>query len=89
MRAKDPSFGNARGVRNLFEQVLVQQANRIASLTEITKETLMEITQEDVLSASKVCHDKPDRKDGFEEMKALMNSLGAGSLKEGQDEQNG
>ncbi|MBE6036135.1 MAG: AAA family ATPase [Clostridiales bacterium] len=42
------SFGNARGVRNLFEQILVNQANRLAALETVTREDLMKITMEDV-----------------------------------------
>jgi len=37
------AFGNARGVRNLFEKVLVQQANRLADAESVTKENLMEL----------------------------------------------
>lgn len=75
----DPiSFGNARGVRNLFEQVLVHQANRLAKTAEITKETLMEITEEDVRNASSVCHDKPERdSDASEEIRALLSAMKA------------
>ena len=48
----DPeTFGNARGVRNLFEKVLVQQSNRLAGLETVTKEDLMLLTKEDVLAA--------------------------------------
>ncbi len=42
------SFGNARGVRNLFEDVLVRQANRLAMESEITAEQLCELRREDV-----------------------------------------
>lgn len=42
------SFGNARGVRNVFENVLVAQANRLASAENITRELLMQITEEDI-----------------------------------------
>ena len=45
------TFGNARGVRNIFEQVLVHQANRLAGLEQVSREALMEITAEDVLMA--------------------------------------
>ena len=45
------SFGNARGVRNLFEKILVQQANRLAQLESVTKEALMLLTREDVQAA--------------------------------------
>ena len=45
------AFGNARGVRNLFEKILVQQANRLSLLNNVTKEQLMTITEADVLAA--------------------------------------
>lgn len=48
----DPvSFGNARGVRNLFERVLVCQANRLAQQETVTREDLMRLTAEDVRQA--------------------------------------
>lgn len=48
----DPvTFGNARGVRNLFERVLVCQANRLAALEQVSREELMTITAEDVSAA--------------------------------------
>ncbi|MBQ2434393.1 MAG: AAA family ATPase, partial [Clostridia bacterium] len=72
------SFGNARGVRNLFEQVLIHQANRLAKETEITKETLMEITEEDVTNAASVCYDKPEKeKDAAQEIQALLTAMKA------------
>ena len=45
------SFGNARGVRNLFEKILVQQANRLATQENVSREDLMTITVEDVKAA--------------------------------------
>ncbi|MCI2058046.1 MAG: AAA family ATPase [Oscillibacter sp.] len=45
------SFGNARGVRNLFERILVHQANRLAALEQVSREDLMHITAADVLAA--------------------------------------
>ncbi|MBQ2061738.1 MAG: AAA family ATPase [Oscillospiraceae bacterium] len=48
----DPNtFGNGRGVRNIFENILVQQNNRLAAMETITREDLMTITQDDVLHA--------------------------------------
>ena len=48
----DPvSFGNARGVRNLFERILVCQANRLAALDQVSREELMTITAQDVSTA--------------------------------------
>ena len=45
-------FGNARGVRNLFEKAIAEQANRLASSGEkLTKETLMLLIKADVLGA--------------------------------------
>ena len=45
------SFGNARGVRNIFERLLVTQANRLSQCESVTKEDLMTITAEDVQAA--------------------------------------
>lgn len=41
-------FGNARGVRNVFERMIVNQANRIVLLEEPTKEQLITLTAQDV-----------------------------------------
>ena len=40
------TFGNARGVRNLFEQILTAQANRLAKMEHFTT-----LTRDDVLHA--------------------------------------
>lgn len=42
------TFGNARGIRNAFEKILLNQANRLVRLEEPTKEQLQEILVEDV-----------------------------------------
>ncbi len=48
-RNKDASsFGNARGVRNIFEQLLTAQCNRLAEQEELTKDDLMRLTVADV-----------------------------------------
>ena len=45
-------FGNARGVRNLFEKAIAAQADRLSQGgEEITKETLMLLTRADLLAA--------------------------------------
>lgn len=44
-------FGNARGVRNLFERAVSAQANRLASDPEITKDDLMLLTADDIRQA--------------------------------------
>lgn len=46
------TFGNARGVRNLFERVLVAQANRLAKTGETTREALMRLTAADIAAAA-------------------------------------
>lgn len=45
---KDKNFGNARFVRNLFEKTLENQATRLASQGQITKELLQEIKADDI-----------------------------------------
>lgn len=45
---KDANFGNGRFVRNLFEKVLQQQANRLASVSNLTTKQLSEITMDDL-----------------------------------------
>ena len=47
----DDSFGNARGVRNLFEHILVAQNNRLAKMENVTRDDLMQILPDDVLHA--------------------------------------
>jgi len=44
-------FGNARGVRNTFEKILTEQANRIAGMADISRDDLMKITKADVDAA--------------------------------------
>ena len=45
------SFGNGRGVRNIFERLLVAQANRLAQADNVSKDDLMTITEADVAAA--------------------------------------
>ena len=46
---KDSKFGNARYIRNMFETVIMKQANRLASCKRTpSKEELMLITLEDI-----------------------------------------
>lgn len=45
------AFGNARGVRNIFEKLLVEQANRISLMSGVTKDDLLLITEADVQAA--------------------------------------
>ena len=47
----DDSFGNARGVRNLFKHILVAQNNRLAKMENVTRDDLMQILPDDVLHA--------------------------------------
>ena len=51
-KEKDENFANARTVRNLFERVITAQAGRVAFL-KATAETLMTVTEEDVLQMEK------------------------------------
>ena len=45
---RDDNFGNARDVRNLFEQAVARQADRVSQLEEPTREQLMELLPEDL-----------------------------------------
>ena len=45
---RDENFGNARDVRNLFEQAVARQADRVSQLEAPTKEQLMELLPEDL-----------------------------------------
>ena len=45
---RDENFGNARDVRNLFEQAVARQADRVSQLEEPTREQLMELLPEDL-----------------------------------------
>ena len=69
-------FGNARGVRNLFEQILVAQANRLATEENITKETLMLLTEADVNSAIENSVTKQiTKKDAADELREMLEQL--------------
>lgn len=46
---KDKFFGNGRFVRNLFEKVIENQANRISSVADITAESLATIEENDII----------------------------------------
>lgn len=50
---KDQNFGNARFVRNFFERVLTQQANRLAIEETVTNEMLSTIEDVDIKRAIK------------------------------------
>jgi len=47
-------FGNARGVRNLFESAVTAQANRLSTDSDITKDDLMTLTADDIRACSTV-----------------------------------
>lgn len=45
---KTGTFGNARGIRNVFEKIMVNQANRIVECKNPTAELLQNITEDDI-----------------------------------------
>ncbi len=45
---KERNFGNARYVRNVFEKVIQDQANRLAGMRNLTEKELSEITLKDI-----------------------------------------
>ncbi len=46
--ARDENFGNARDVRNIFEQAVARQADRVAAMEAPTREDLMTLTLDDL-----------------------------------------
>ena len=46
------SFGNARGVRNLFERAVSAQANRLAKEKDVSRDELMRLSAEDIRIAA-------------------------------------
>jgi hypothetical protein len=49
--ARDEHFGNARLVRNLFERIQQEQANRLAAIAEPTRADLVAIDLTDIVAA--------------------------------------
>lgn len=49
----DEHFGNGRVIRNLVERIQQEQANRLADISDLSREQLMVIEESDVLSAAK------------------------------------
>lgn len=47
------TFGNARGVRNVFERILSCQANRLAEKEQVSREDLMQLLPADVEAATR------------------------------------
>lgn len=48
VKHKTKNFGNARMVRNYFEEILINQANRLAQKEEITDSMLERIVVDDI-----------------------------------------
>ena len=46
---RSSNFANGRAVRNFFEEVISNQANRLATLDDISDEELNTLTYEDFL----------------------------------------
>jgi len=46
---RDDNFGNGRDVRNLFEKIIANQANRVAQMDAPTDEDILTITKEDLV----------------------------------------
>ena len=49
------NFGNGRDVRNIFEDTVVRQSNRVAALDAPTKDDLMQLLPEDLKDADDTC----------------------------------
>lgn len=47
-RTRDDNFGNARDVRNFFERIISNQANRLSHAEHLTDDAILRITAEDI-----------------------------------------
>ena len=45
---RDEHFGNARDVRNMFQETVTNQATRLEETGNYTKENMMQITADDI-----------------------------------------
>ena len=52
------NFGNGRDVRNIFEDTVVRQSNRVAALDAPTKDDLMQLLPEDLKDADEIDADE-------------------------------
>ena len=48
LEKKDKNFSNGRLVRNLFDEVITNQAIRLSNQTEISKQDLVMLTERDI-----------------------------------------
>ncbi len=71
-------FGNGRGVRNLFEHAIANQADRLSTdMENLTREKLMQITAEDLISAANESDGSTLEKAALEStLKDLLSSAG-------------
>lgn len=49
---RDRSFGNARAVRNLFEEAIAEQANRLVGAGQMDREAISSLTEQDFRAAA-------------------------------------
>ena len=70
---KQENFANAREVRNMFEEIITNQARRLAAIENPTQEQIMTITAEDLLDSETENTEAPaepvkeDKDSGLEE----------------------
>ena len=57
---KTENFANAREVRNLFEEIITNQARRVAKLENPSQEDMKLITMDDLLDLDGEDHDAPE-----------------------------
>lgn len=74
--ADEISFGNARGVRNIFEKVLVAQANRLAALESVSRDDLMRITAADVSAGEHSNEPEPTESESTPEKDGVLPESG-------------
>ena len=53
--AVEKTFGNARGVRNIFDKAIIKQANRIVNMEGASRRELLTIEKEDIPEVKEMC----------------------------------
>ena len=60
------NFANAREIRNLFEEIITNQARRVSTLEEPSNEDMMTICLEDLKDLVPESNDDAEKDDGIE-----------------------
>lgn len=71
-RKRDRQFGNGRFVRNLFEKAVERQSERLAALSDISKDDLATLTLDDLQLERPIDPHRPKLEDALAELDELV-----------------